>query len=483
MMPYHIVLAASTGLLTHNAIFVRGEWHMRIPHIIAGHFLLGSFAWYSINQSNDNGSLREVSQEFAVMVVTYMTALFGSMTVYRLLFHQCTKFPGPKLAAVTKLWHIWHIRRSTNFLFLRELHEKYGNIIRTAINAFHPRIAKLAQSLSSCIRAHGTHALDVDEVMSWFSFDVMGDIVFGKDFNLLESRVWTPAIQHRDRALALVGPIGDSIWIAHLAFWLVPFYGRVKDWFRMVTFCEDQIKERRERGKGKDRVDMSEYFLEEYQMHSRDKTLEDRDLYLGGTIVTAVVAGSDTTRAALIGSCWYLAKYPEHASKIRDETRNVDLNDTVTLATLPHLNGFINETLRLVPPIMTGTSRITGPEGLMLDNVLIPPYTRVTAPRYVIMRMESAFAQPDEFIPERWYSRPELILDKRAFAPFSVGGRQCVGRAVAYAELRCVTTLLLRDFDIEFAPGYDQMTMWRDMKDQVTAQPGQVMCLFKPRRD
>lgn len=95
--------------------------------------------------------------------------------------------------------------------------------------------------------------------------------------------------------------------------------------------------------------------------------------------------------------------------------------------------------------------------------------------------MESAFPQPDEFIPERWYSRPELIRDKRAFAPFSVGGRQCVGKGMAYAELRCVLVVLLRDYDIQFADGYDPTTMWRDMRDQVTAQPGQVKCVFKPR--
>ena len=33
--------------------------------------------------------------------------------------------------------------------------------------------------------------------------------------------------------------------------------------------------------------DMSEYFLKEYEKSS----MKDRDLYLGGTIVTAVVAG------------------------------------------------------------------------------------------------------------------------------------------------------------------------------------------------
>jgi hypothetical protein len=102
----------------------------------------------------------------------------------------------------------------------------------------------LAQSLSDCIRSHGSQPVDVDEVMSWFSFDVMGDVVFGQDFNLLKSREWAPAIEHRNGALALVGPISDAIWIAHLAFLLVPFYSRVQDWIRMLMFCEDRIKDR-----------------------------------------------------------------------------------------------------------------------------------------------------------------------------------------------------------------------------------------------
>ena len=31
------------------------------------------------------------------------------------------------------------------------------------------------------------------------------------------------------------------------------------------------------------------------------------------------------------------------------------------------------------------------------------------------------FVRPDDFIPERWYSEPELILDRSGFAPFSLG--------------------------------------------------------------
>ena len=34
---------------------------------------------------------------------------------------------------------------------------------------------------------------------------------------------------------------------------------------------------------------------------------------------------------------------------------------------------------------------------------------------------EECFARPNEFIPERWYSQPELIKVRSAFAPFSLG--------------------------------------------------------------
>lgn len=34
---------------------------------------------------------------------------------------------------------------------------------------------------------------------------------------------------------------------------------------------------------------------------------------------------------------------------------------------------------------------------------------------------EKCYVQPNDFIPERWYSRPELIKSKNAYAPFSLG--------------------------------------------------------------
>ncbi|GAP88817.1 putative cytochrome P450 [Rosellinia necatrix] len=535
------VLAIAAGIAVHHGIFRHGEWHLHGPHIIAGHLTLGGVVLYYL--SLFDGTLTHALGRLAVLAVAYFGGLFSSMTIYRLYFHRLSSFHGPRLAAVTKLWHVWHVRDSTNFLFQQKINKKYGSIVRTgpneitifnpaafelldgfgnettrdvwydivrprtsavftrdklehkvgrkfwaqglsskAMNDYHPRIIALVRELSSCIGSFKANPVDIDKVMSWYSWDIMGEVLFGEDFNLTKSKITHPSIEHRDRALALAGPLGDAIWIALLGFQILPPVGRVNDWHRMMEFCEDHMKLRLKRGDN-GKTDMAQYFIEEYENTAKTRSQKARDLHLSGTAVTAVVAGSDTTRAVLIGIWWFLSKSPEHAKKVQAEIDGIDVNDANALAALPHLNGVINEALRLVPPVMTGGNRITGPNGMLVDDVLIPPGVKVTCPKYVLHRMESMWVRPDEFIPERWYSQPELILDKRAFAPFSIGARYCLGKGMAIAALRLVVTILLGDYDVAFAPGYDEDTMWRDMRDQVTCQPGAVMCVFRPRRE
>ena len=37
------------------------------------------------------------------------------------------------------------------------------------------------------------------------------------------------------------------------------------------------------------------------------------------------------------------------------------------------------------------------------------------------MAVESCYENAEEFVPERWFSKPEMIKYKGAFAPFSLG--------------------------------------------------------------
>lgn len=39
---------------------------------------------------------------------------------------------------------------------------------------------------------------------------------------------------------------------------------------------------------------------------------------------------------------------------------------------------------------------------------------------------EKAYVDPNSFIPERWSTKPELVKDKDAFFPFSLGTSLCL---------------------------------------------------------
>lgn len=112
------------------------------------------------------------------------------------------------------------------------------------MNEYRKRIAELAQMLSQSISDYEGAPVDIDEVMSWFSFDAMGEVLFGEDFGLTRSKTMHPGIVHRDRALSILAPLEGAIWIAQMGFTLAPFLGKVKDWFKMVAFCDEQTNRR-----------------------------------------------------------------------------------------------------------------------------------------------------------------------------------------------------------------------------------------------
>jgi len=94
--------------------------------------------------------------------------------------------------------------------------------------------------------------------------------------------------------------------------------------------------------------------------------------------------------------------------------------------------------------------------------------------------VESVYPLASEFIPERWYSKPELLLNKDAFAPFSLGVYGCIGKQLAYMEIRTVITLLVLNFDIRFGPGDDGSELIRDTKDIFTLALGDLFLVFEP---
>jgi hypothetical protein len=102
---------------------------MQAPVVIFLHILLGSFTFLSEvrKQGLSLSSLLSIS----AIIVGYLFGLFSSIVAYRLSpRHRLYKFPGPRLAAVSKFWHVWQCRDSRNHELMDNLHEEYGDFAR-----------------------------------------------------------------------------------------------------------------------------------------------------------------------------------------------------------------------------------------------------------------------------------------------------------------------------------------------------------------
>ncbi|KAJ8468958.1 hypothetical protein ONZ45_g17054 [Pleurotus djamor] len=65
----------------------------------------------------------------------YMGTVLLSVVFYRISpFHPLAKYPGPVLAKVTKLWPAWIATSGKQHIWNRELHSKYGEVVRIGPN-------------------------------------------------------------------------------------------------------------------------------------------------------------------------------------------------------------------------------------------------------------------------------------------------------------------------------------------------------------
>lgn len=64
------------------------------------------------------------------------------------------------------------------------------------------------------------------------------------------------------------------------------------------------------------------------------------------------------------------------------------------------------------------------------------------------------------------------------------GRTLCVGKSLALAQMRFVAAALLKRYNIRFAPGSENgKAVERDLRDQLTARPGELILTFERRRE
>ena len=57
-----------------------------------------------------------------------------TIVLYRLFLHPLARIPGPKLAAISNIWHAYHARSGHMFELVKRLHREYGEVVRVGPN-------------------------------------------------------------------------------------------------------------------------------------------------------------------------------------------------------------------------------------------------------------------------------------------------------------------------------------------------------------
>lgn len=180
---------------------------------------------------------------------------------------------------------------------------------------------------------------------------------------------------------------------------------------------------------------------------------EEERIDLAGELLTLVVAGSDTTSAALGWALSILASSPPFQNALREEIRVALASSEPTLDDLdriPSLRPFIDETLRMFPPVAIlsrfaeSTDTLGGEPVVAGDRVLVSVIGLHQNPE--------SWEAPREFRIERHFPDAPGRSERRShFMPFSAGTRICGGARFAQIEMAVALIQILRRCSLKMA--------------------------------
>ncbi|KAF2742470.1 cytochrome P450 [Sporormia fimetaria CBS 119925] len=303
---------------------------------------------------------------------------------------------------------------------------------------------------------------NVADWTNWLVFDIMGDLVFGKAFGMLESPVNRFAVDLVGNAAHRHLICGTHLTIHNWHLDKILFRKIAASRGRYMQYSKQQAMERTKLGLDVDRKDFFYYLLNAKDPET-GKGFSMNELW--GESNLLIIAGSDTTSTAMAGAFFYLAHNPAALEKLCEEIRSKfsDVEEIVqgpTLNTCTYLRACIDEAMRMSPPVAGALPRRVLNGGMQIDGHFVPADIDVGVPHYTIHHNPAYYPRPFDYLPERWLQDPaknplhdHVQAARDAFCPFSIGLRGCIGKGLAYAELTVTIARVLYLYDLRMAPG------------------------------
>ncbi|XP_054796985.1 cytochrome P450 CYP94D108-like, partial [Prosopis cineraria] len=188
-------------------------------------------------------------------------------------------------------------------------------------------------------------------------------------------------------------------------------------------------------------------------------TEESSPEFLRDIVISFILAGRDTTSSGLSWFFWILSSRPDVKREIREELKAIrskngrnkgDGFGYQDLKDMHYLQAAISEAMRLYPPVPVDT-RTCWSEEVLPDGTMIKKDWFITYHTYAMGRMESIWGKDCcEYKPERWIENGIYKGENPFRYPvFHAGPRLCLGKQLAYIQMKCVAASVLALYDIE----------------------------------
>ena len=207
---------------------------------------------------------------------------------------------------------------------------------------------------------------------NWMSFDVIGDLSFGRSFDCLKTQTyhpWVEMIFGNLKGICLMGACNRFTILRCVLPFLIPkrIIRMMKEhWEATTANVESRLK------LGTDRSD----FMSPILTHNKGEKshLSHEELMSNASLF--VIAGSESIATNLSGTTYYLLKNPDAMKRIKHEIDSKFTSEaqitSESVSSLTYLCACLSETHRIYPTALTGQAMKVPPSGDTICGRQVP---------------------------------------------------------------------------------------------------------------
>ncbi len=225
------------------------------------------------------------------------------------------------------------------------------------------------------------------------------------------------------------------------------FNAQLRDTDALIFSLIEQRRAEIAAGGGTERDDILSMLLA--ARHQDGSAMSEQELR--DELMTALVAGHETTASQLAWALERLAREPAARARL---TQEIDAGESDE-----YLSATITEILRLRPVLPNAEPRLTKRE-VEIGGYRYPPGVVLMASAYLIHHDPEIYPEPHAFRPERFLGTSPGTY---TWIPFGGGRRRCLGASFAVQEMKVVLRAALRRYEIRAASDRAETTRRRSI--------------------